>query len=206
MCVWNQPCQKTSPSHNKQKQYFHPSHKTNMSTNDNSMQEDQFQHSNSSYSSLGAGSVGSFFIPGITAKARCLSSSDTILQMTDDSSTSDDGPSSSRRRIMIPPPPTTTGEASPSTGGDRSSRRKKDERFSKMMEELTAARKEADEARHAALLVKERFENEASSAAHCLYNDPIFDELRRFCTKASWDDLCLWECCWDVISLPWNVQ
>jgi hypothetical protein len=45
-------------------------------------------------------------------------------------------------------------------------------------------------------MVKERFENEASSSARCLHNDPIFEELRRFCTRAAWNDICLWTCCW----------
>ena len=153
-----------------------------MNTNESRMDDDRSQRSNESFSSLGTVSVGSFFIPGITAKARCLSSSDTVLLMTEDSSSCDDGNVSSRGRIMIQPtPPTREGS---STGGRRS-RHNKDQRFSRMLEELTAARKDADEARHAALMVKKRFENEASSSARCLHNDPIFEELRRFCTRAA---------------------
>ena len=119
------------------------------------------------------GSIGSFYIPGITEKARCLSSTDTLLQHDDMSlynsrsdglSLGDDSISSSRRRTA-----------------------KKDARFSKMMQELSASRKKADEARAAVLLVKERFLNESSTSTRfSLDDDPIFDELRRFCNRAAW--------------------
>ena len=148
---------------------------------------DDLQDFNASGSSLlrgGGGSRGSFFIPGITAKARCLSSSDSFLHMDDHSFSRsrnslnyDEGNSTSGRRNMLLPQ-------------ERSSRgnlSRKDARFSKMMVELTASRKEADDARVSALLVKERFENEASSLSiqDLLDNDPIFNELVRFCYRAA---------------------
>ena len=151
---------------------------------------ERFNASSSSLRGGGGGAVGSFFIPGITAKARCLSSSESVLQ-TDDylcsssSSSSlnyEEGNSSSRRRNNMVP----ARERS-----DRCMYSLKDARFSKMMMELTAARKEADEARVAALLVKERFENEASSSTtaiqNLLHDDPIFNELQRFCNRAAWE-------------------
>ena len=84
--------------------------------------------------------------------------------------------SSSRRNMLLPRERSFRGNLS-----------RKDARFSKMMVELTASRKEADEARVSALLVKERFENEASSSSiqNLLDNDPIFNELVRFCNRAA---------------------
>jgi hypothetical protein len=155
----------------------------------NNTEIDDLHRCGDSSSSLrgGCGSIGSFYIPGITAKARCLSSSDFQPQLGDFSpyisgseslnrcDDSIESNSSSRRRASM-------GHA----GSGRGNVLRKDARFSKMMEELSAARKGADEARAAALRVKERFLNESSSSSHrSLDDDPIFNELKRFCRRTS---------------------
>ena len=126
----------------------------------NGHREDDPQNMNT-----GSASLGGFFIPGITARARCLSSRNIALPA---SVTEDDLLDDSTGR---------SSSYAPTRRGLRRSARK-DIRFSKMMEELTAARKAADEARLKALRVKKRYENEGCN--HSRHNDEVFRELRKY--------------------------
>lgn len=122
----------------------------------NSIGDEDSQRSNSaSDSSL---STGSFFIPGITAKARCLTSPQTLLDQQDERT---NGPYNLPPRRQI----------------RRAGSGHKDIRFSKMLGKLTAERKAADEARQIAMQVLERFENEGSAPSQ--HADAIFQELRK---------------------------
>lgn len=119
---------------------------------------------------------GSFFIPGITARARCLSDGRVgeVLPMDDDSSGTNTSSSSGgnnsdpfsrslsfrRRRLTR-------------MGSERT-----DARFQKMMEELRADRQAADEARKKAIRVKKRFEKPGHHPAR--HYKSVLTELEKY--------------------------
>ena len=141
----------------------------------NSHRDDDIQTMNTASASLGG-----FFIPGITARARCLSSRNIALstsinedELLDDSSGLLDDSSGLQDD--------SSGRSSSYAPTRRGLRRgnRKDIRFSKMMEELTADRKAADEARLKAVRVKKHYENEGSKN-HSRHHDAVFQELSKY--------------------------
>lgn len=123
---------------------------------------------------------GSFFIPGITARARCLSDGRVgeVLPMDDDSSGTNSSSSgnnsdpfarslSFRRRRLT------------RMGSERT-----DARFQKMMEELRADRQAADEARKKAIRVKKRFEKQQGHHVPAKHYKSVLTELEKYGSAA----------------------